>query len=240
MNIQQKRACAQRETREGTTRSGASSPTERHCADKAPLRQQGATHKRSKTKSPFCVVHKTCHLDTWILHKTCLKHPKFPQQKTVCPIDTDMEHHGNSNGTGNRRKNKTRQKYELRQGSKHGDYNMPPRLNGRDPELRRSSSNLRIPLHPWHLPHSPKASNLGARANEAIATLNRIAMSGTHVNTRCANKRNKINRENTSRRERNNDMDHRTYINMYSRKLLETEEMKNVSKQSHWIKSRLP
>ena len=81
MNIQQKRACAQGETKEGTTRSGASSPTERHCADKAPLRQQGATHKRNKTKFPFCVVLKTYHLDTWILHKTCLKHSNFFNRK---------------------------------------------------------------------------------------------------------------------------------------------------------------
>ena len=46
-----------------------------------------------------------------------------------------MEHHGNSKWTGNRRKNKIRQN-ELRQGSKHGNYNMPPRLIRRDPELR--------------------------------------------------------------------------------------------------------
>ena len=61
-----------RKPKEGTTRSGATAPTERHCADKAPVRQQGATHKGSKTKSPFCEVLKTYHLDTWILHKTCL------------------------------------------------------------------------------------------------------------------------------------------------------------------------
>ena len=38
-------------------------------------------------------------------------------------------------GQGTEGKNKTR-KNELRQGSKHGNYNMPPRLIGRDPELR--------------------------------------------------------------------------------------------------------
>ena len=92
--------------KEGTTRSGATAPTERHCADKAPVRHQGATHKGSKTKSPFCVVLKTYHLDTWILHKTCLKHFNFLNRKTVCPIVFQMEHHGNSNGTGNRRINK--------------------------------------------------------------------------------------------------------------------------------------
>ena len=53
--------------------------------------------------------------------------------------------------------------------------------------------------------HSPEASNLGSRTNEAIAALNRVAMSGTYVNTSCANRENK---QNTSRRERNNNMDH--------------------------------
>ena len=53
--------------KEATTRSGATAPTERHCADKA-------RHKKgSKTKSPFCVVLTTYHL-TGIHHKTCLKH----------------------------------------------------------------------------------------------------------------------------------------------------------------------
>ena len=97
----------------------------------APTRRE--TPKRSKTKSPFCVVLKT-HRLTGIHHKTCLKHSNFLNRK-LCPIVTNMEHHGNSKGTGNRRKNKKRQN-EFRQGSKHGNYNMPPRLIGRDPELR--------------------------------------------------------------------------------------------------------
>ena len=75
-----------RKPKEGTTRSGATAPTERNCADKAPVRQQSATHKGSKTQSPFCVVLKTYHLDTWILHKTCLKHSNFLNRKTVCTI----------------------------------------------------------------------------------------------------------------------------------------------------------
>ena len=71
-------------TKEGTTRSGATAPTERDYADKAPVRQQSATHKGSKTKSPFCVVLKTYHLNTWILHKTCLKHSNFLHRKILC------------------------------------------------------------------------------------------------------------------------------------------------------------
>ena len=107
---------------------------------RAPLRQPSATAptrrdtpKGSETKSPFCVVLKTYHL-TGNHRETCLKHSNFLNRK-LCPIVTNMEHHGNSKGTGNRRKNKIRQN-ELRQGSKHGNYNMPPRLIGRDPEVR--------------------------------------------------------------------------------------------------------
>ena len=66
--------------KEGTTRSGATAPTERH---KAPARQQSTTHKGSKTKSPFCVVLKIYHLNTWILHKTCLKHSNFLNRKIL-------------------------------------------------------------------------------------------------------------------------------------------------------------
>ena len=63
---------------------------------------------------------------------------------------------------------------------------------------------------------------MGARAIKAIAALNRIALSGTHVNTRCA-RENKINRK-TLREEGNNDMDHQTWINMNSRELLKTDD----------------
>ena len=178
------RMYTRRKPKEGTTRSGATAPTERHCADKAPVRQQGATHKGSKTKSPLCVVLKTYHLDTWILHKTCLKHSNLLNRKTLCPIVSTWNIMATAMGQGTEEKQN-----KLRQGSKHGNYNMPPRLIGRDPRTASSSSNLRIPLHPLDLPHSPEASNLGARANEAIAALNRIAMSGTYVNTRCANRR---------------------------------------------------
>ena len=90
------RMYTRRKPKEGTTRWGATAPTERNCADKAPVRQQSATHKGSKTKSPFCVVLKTYHLDTWILHKTCLKHSNFLNRKILCTIVFHMEHHGNS------------------------------------------------------------------------------------------------------------------------------------------------
>ena len=65
------RMYTRRKPKEGT----ATAPTERHCADKA------RHTKGSKTKSPFCVVLKTYHLDTWILHKTCLKHSNFLPEK---------------------------------------------------------------------------------------------------------------------------------------------------------------
>ena len=58
-----------------------SAPTEGEYANKAPVRQQSATHKGARPKSPFCVVLKTYHLNTWILHKTCLKHSKFLHRK---------------------------------------------------------------------------------------------------------------------------------------------------------------
>ena len=60
--------------KEATTRSGATAPTERHCAD------QARHTKGSKTKSPFCVVLKTYHL-TGNHHKTCLKHSNFLNRK---------------------------------------------------------------------------------------------------------------------------------------------------------------
>ena len=59
----------------------------------------------------------------WDSPQDMLETLQFPQQKTVCPMVTNMEHHGNSKGTGNRRKNKVRQN-ELRQGSTHGNYNI--------------------------------------------------------------------------------------------------------------------
>ena len=95
---------------------------------RAPLRQPSATAptrrdtpKGSKTKSSFCVVLKTYHL-TGIHHKTCLKHSNFLNRK-LCPTVTNMEHHGNSKGTRNGRKN-TNTQNEFRQGSKHGNYNI--------------------------------------------------------------------------------------------------------------------
>ena len=79
--------------KEATTRSGATAPTERHCADKARHTKKGA-----RQKSPFCVVLKTYLTENH--RKTCLKHSYFLNRKPVCPIVTNMEHHGNSKGTG--------------------------------------------------------------------------------------------------------------------------------------------
>ena len=86
--------------KEASTRSGATTPTGRQ--------------KGRKTKSPFFVVLKTHHLNTWILHRTCLKHSNFIKKNCV-HNRSHMEH--NSKGTGNRRKKQIRQN-ELRQGSK--------------------------------------------------------------------------------------------------------------------------
>ena len=108
-----------KEKTKGTTRSGATAPTERNCADKAPMRQQSATHKRSKIKSPFCVVLKTYHLDNWILHKTCLKHSNFLNRKTVCTIVSTWNIMATAMGQGTEENTN-----KLRQGSKHSNYNI--------------------------------------------------------------------------------------------------------------------
>ena len=102
--------------KEATTRSGATPPTERHCADKA------RHTKREQDKISILRGSQNIPPD-WDSPQDMLETLQFPQQKTVCPIVTNMEHHGNSKGTGNRRKNKMRQNV-LRRGSKHGDYNI--------------------------------------------------------------------------------------------------------------------
>ena len=114
--------------KEATTRSGATAPTEHDCADKA------RHTKREQDKISILRGSQNIPPD-WESPLDMLETLQFLQQKTVGPIVTNMEHHGNSKGTGNPRKNKIRQN-ELRQGSKHGNYNMPSRLIGRDPELR--------------------------------------------------------------------------------------------------------
>ena len=114
--------------KEATTRSGATAPTERHCADNA-----RHTKKGSKTKSPFCVVLKTYHL-TGKHHKTCLKHSNFPKQETVSNCYPTWNTMATARGQGTEGNN-IRQN-ELRQGSKHGNLQHAPRPIGRDPELR--------------------------------------------------------------------------------------------------------
>ena len=63
---------------------------------------------------------------------------------------------------------------------------------------------------------------MGARAIKAIAALNRIALSGTHVNTRCA-RENKINRK-TLREEKETTTWITKHGSTYSRELLKTDD----------------
>ena len=49
----------------------------------------------------------------WESPQNMLETLSFPQQKTVCPLVTHMEHHGNSKGTG-KKKQKTPQRVETR------------------------------------------------------------------------------------------------------------------------------
>ena len=116
-------------------------PRKKQQRARAPLRQPSATAptrhdapKGSKTKTPFCVVLKTYHL-TGIHHKTCLKHPNFLNRKLCVHLLPTWNTMATARGQGTEGKTKKRHN-ELRQGSKHCNYNMPPRLIGRDPELR--------------------------------------------------------------------------------------------------------
>ena len=113
--------------KEATTRSGA---------NRAPLRRQGATHQKgSKTKSPFCLVLKTYHL-TGIHHKTCLKHSNFLNRKLCVQLLPTW----NTMAT-NRRKNTIRQN-ELRQGSKHGNYNKRGKARHHNTQNQEKAVNL--------------------------------------------------------------------------------------------------
>ena len=109
-----------------------------------------------------------------------------------------------------------------------------PCLTGRDPKLRLIHQ-ISICHFTMGIASFPEAAKLGARANKAIAALNRIAMSGTHVNTRCANK-GKINRK-TLREERKQHGS----PNMDQHELSRTagNKRKMCQKQLHWIRSRL-
>ena len=95
---------------------------------RAPLRQLSATAptrrdtpKGSKTKSPFCVVLKTYHL-TGNHHKTCLKHSCFFNRKLCVQLRPTWNTMATPRGQGTEGKTKDA-KNELRQGSKHGNYN---------------------------------------------------------------------------------------------------------------------
>ena len=80
---------ARRYTQRKQTRKGqhARAPLRQPSAT-TPTRRQRANRARhtkgSKTKSPFCVDLKIYHLNTWILHKTCLKHSNFLNRKILC------------------------------------------------------------------------------------------------------------------------------------------------------------
>ena len=87
------RMYVKRKPKEGTTRSGATAPTERHLrqpSDTAPTKHQCATKARhtkgARQNRHSAWFSKTYHLDTWILYKTCLKHSNFVNRKTVCTI----------------------------------------------------------------------------------------------------------------------------------------------------------
>ena len=62
------------------TKEGSNNALGRHCAKRAPLRRQGATHQKGARPN----LH-----SAWFSKR---------------PIVTNMEHHGNSKGTRNRRK----------------------------------------------------------------------------------------------------------------------------------------
>ena len=114
------RTCTTQDENKGRKQQRARAPLHQPSAT-APTRRD--TPQRNNTKSTFCVVLKTYHL-TGNHQKTCLKHSNFVNRKLcVQMLLTHMEHHGNSKGTRNRRKNKRRHN-ELRQGSKHCKHNI--------------------------------------------------------------------------------------------------------------------
>ena len=60
----------------------------RHCANRARLRRQGASapteHDTQRDKISILRGSQIYHLNTWILHKTCLKHSNFLNRKILC------------------------------------------------------------------------------------------------------------------------------------------------------------
>ena len=102
MNIQQKCARARHKAR---TMEGSNSALGRHCANRAPLRRQGATHQKEQDKISIRRGSQNIPPD-WDSPQDMLETLQLPHQKTVCPIVTNMEHHGNNKGTGNRGKTK--------------------------------------------------------------------------------------------------------------------------------------
>ena len=85
--------------KEATTRSGATAPTERHCADQA-------RHTKSDQDKISILCGSQNIPPDWESPQDMLETLQFPQQKTVSPIVTHMEHHGHSKSQGTEGKTK--------------------------------------------------------------------------------------------------------------------------------------
>ena len=113
----------------------------------APLRRQGATHQKgARQKSPCCVVLKTYH-PTGIHHKTCMKHSSFLNRKLCVQLFPTWNTMATARGLGTEEKQNTPKRVETRFKTRQLQHAPSP-----DWALSRtasSSSNLRIPLHPW-------------------------------------------------------------------------------------------
>ena len=84
--------------KEATTRSGATAPTERHCADKA-------RHTREQDKISILRGSQTYHL-TGIHHKTCLKHSDFLNRKLCVQLLPTWNTMATARGQGSEGKTK--------------------------------------------------------------------------------------------------------------------------------------
>ena len=164
-------------------------------------------------------------------HKTCLKHSNFLNRKLCVQL---LQHGTPWQQQGDRepKENQIRQN-DLRQGSKHGNYNMHPRLIGRDPELR--------PVHQisgFHFTHGiclilPRLQILERAQTRRLLHWTELLwmerMSTQDAQTRGIKQIGKTLREERE----NNNMDHRTWINMNSRKLLETNDKWRMCQNSY-------
>ena len=108
--------------KEATTRTGATAPTERHCADKA-------RHTKREQDNISILRGSQNILPDW-------DSPQDMLSSTENGVSSCYQHETWQQQGDREPKEKQIRQNELRQGSKHGNYNMPPRLIGRDPELR--------------------------------------------------------------------------------------------------------